>query len=67
MQWNLLIRTPSGPAVLSFVERGCPLSEMIFYRVCIHKSTFGLSRFVLFLTTAISVNSRVYIYLSVTY
>ena len=21
LQWNLLIRTPSGPAVLSFVER----------------------------------------------
>ena len=26
LQWNLIIRTPS-----------CPLSEVIFYRVCIHK------------------------------
>ena len=26
-----------GPAILSFVERGCPLSEVIFYRVCIQE------------------------------
>ena len=34
LSWNLLIiRTLSGPAVLS----GCPLSEVIFYRVCIQE------------------------------
>ena len=44
IQWNLLIRTPSGTAILSLVER---LSSVIFYR----ESTFSLSfvgRFVLF-------------------
>ena len=52
IQWNLLIRTPSGPAVFSFVERLS--SEVIFYRVCITRvllacpllgglSSFGVS------------------------
>ena len=37
VQWNLLMRTLLGLAILSFVEVNCPLSEVIFYRVCIQE------------------------------
>ena len=41
VQWNLLIRTPPGPDVLSFVER---LSfQWRFSIECVYKSTFILS------------------------
>ena len=50
VQWNLLIRTLLGPAILSFVER---LSSFRgdFSIECVYKNTLGLSfvgRFVLF-------------------
>ena len=54
VQCSLLMRTPSGPAVLSFVERLSSFRGDFLYRVCIQvlfKITFGLSfvaRFVLF-------------------
>ena len=47
LQWKLLTRTASGPAIL----RGYPLSEVTVHIECVYKSTFGLSfvgRFVLF-------------------
>ena len=51
IQWNLLKRTPLGPAVLSFVERLSSFRGDFLWSVYVYKSTFGLSfveRFVLF-------------------
>ena len=50
VQWNLLIRTPSGPAVSSFIERLSSFRGDFLIIECVYKSTFGLSfvRFILF-------------------
>ena len=39
IQWNLLIRTPSGPAVFSFVER---LSSEVIFIECVLQEYFWL-------------------------
>ena len=39
---NLFKWIPSGPTILSFAERGCPLSEVMFYRVCTIQEYFQL-------------------------